>query len=111
MLIPAFIASLALLWLFICFGLWVKEAKKSFREEPRTLMKPITALKTTVTSMWGQDFAGSAIMLGISTMCLPGVMGMLVGLFASGMFSAVMGIIHIKKNMLNKSILDYEKGA
>ena len=98
MIIAAFIASIALVWLIVCLGLYIKAILSAYKGKRGLLFIPAT-LKVIFTSKWGHDFMGSLVLLLIACTMLPGVTGMMVGLFASLIFSALMEFIHIKNKM------------
>jgi len=95
MIIAALVASLALVWLILCLALYVKAIVLAHKVKPKLMGIPAT-LNVIFTSKWGHDFVGSVILLLIASTMLPGVTGMLTGLFASFILSCIIEFLHIK---------------
>jgi len=88
MFLIAFIASLALVWLIICFVKWVK-AIANVSKGKGIIRGPLLTIREIFVNKWGNDFIVSIALLFLSQFVLPGVMGMVIALFASVIISII----------------------
>ena len=83
------IASAGIVWIFVCFALWIKHIKKVLKTKTKWTVKA----EQIFSSPWLRDGALSVFLIYIGGVIFVGVMGMAIGLIASVMLSLTLWIL------------------